>query len=164
MARGRPVEPELRAKAVAMMREGKGRNEIARETGIAAATITKIAAEEGHAFDMASTETAVAVAKVSRAARRGAIIDRLYARTEKILDRLEADSYTYSLMGPNGVETVTEPYPPAADEKNFATSIHSYLKDAADLELVDDGDGLAPMESMLGRLAQRFGLVEAPSE
>lgn len=141
------------------MRAGKGRNEISRETGIAAATITKIADEEGHTFDLGATESAVAAAKISRAARRSAIIDRLYSRTERILDRLEADSYTYKLMGPNGVETIVEDNPPAADEKNLAAAIHSYLKDAADLELADDGDGLAPIESMLGRLAVRFGLV-----
>lgn len=161
MPRGRPVDPELRARAVSLMRAGKGRNEIHRETGISAATITKIAAEEGHAFDMTATQDAVATAKVSRAARRSAIIDRLYDRAESILDRLESGEYMHRMASGEGISTFYDKHAPAADEKSLSAAIHSYLKDAADLELVDDGNGLAPVESMLGRLAERFGLTSA---
>lgn len=157
MAQGRTFEDGLRARD--LFDAGKSCNAIARELGVSPSTISAWAKREGLSFNRAATEDAVAAAKVTRASRRSAIIDRLYARTEKILDRLEAESYTYMLMGPKGAVRVTEDYAPAADEKNYATAIHSYLKDAADLELVDDGDGLTPVESMLGRLAVRFGLV-----
>ena len=160
MPRGRPVDPEQRARATEMMREGKGRNEIHRETGISAATITKIAAEEGHSFDASETEAAVNVRRTSRAARRSDIIDRLYDRTEAILDRLEADEFSTLASGEYGLSiTLTLGYVPTVDEKNLAASINTYLDRAAKLELVDDGDGVAEADSMLGRLAKRFGLV-----
>lgn len=159
MAQGRTFEDGQRARE--LFDTGKSCNAIAKELGVSPSTISGWAKRENLSFDKSSTEDAVAAARVSRAARRGAIIDRLYARTERILDRLEADQYTYTLMGPNGSVTVTEDDPPAADEKNLATAIHSYLKDAADLELTDDGNGLSPVESMLGRLAVRFGLADA---
>lgn len=91
--------------------------------------------------------------------RRLALIDRLYARAERVLDRLEAPTYMYRLTTAAGVETFADDFPPSNDEKNLAAAVSTYLRVAADLELRDDGDGLAPVESMLGRLAQRFGLT-----
>jgi len=157
MAQGRTFEGGPRARE--LFDAGKSCNAIARELGVAASTISGWAKREGLSFNASKTEDAVATAKVSRAARRSAIIDRLYARSERVLDRLEKPTYMHRMMGPNGSETFEDEFPPAADEKSLSTAIHSYLKDAADLELVDDGDGLTPVESMLGRLAQRFGLV-----
>lgn len=161
MPSGVPVHPEQRARAKAMMAEGKGRNEIARAVGISTRQVDRIAADEGHIFDGTATETAVATRRLSRAARRADIIDRLYDRTEHLLDRIEADSFQTLGTGEYGASvTLDLDYVPVGDEKNVATTINIYLERAARLELVDDGDGVAEADSMLGRLAKRFGLVD----
>ncbi len=161
MAAGVPVQPEQRARAKALMAEGKGRNEIAREVGISTRQVDKIAEDEGHSFDASATETAVNARRTTRAARRADIIDRLYDRTEAILDRLEADTFDALGTGEYGASReLTLSFVPTVDEKNLASTINIYLDRAAKLELVDDGDGVAEADSMLGRLAKRFGLVD----
>ncbi|MCI2959537.1 helix-turn-helix domain-containing protein [Agromyces atrinae] len=159
MAQGRTFEDVQRART--LYDQGLSCNAIAKELGVAASTISGWAKREGLSFNQAKTEDAVAAAKITRAARRGAIIDRLYARTESILDRLESGEYMHRMPSGEGISTFYDEHPPASDERSLSSSIHSYLRDAADLELTDDSNGLAPVESMLGRLAERFGLVES---
>lgn len=69
--------------------------------------------------------------------RRASIVQRLYGRTEKVLDRLEASQYEYRMMGPEGSERVFDNDPPAGDERNLATSIAVYLDKATKLEDYD---------------------------
>lgn len=157
MSRGRTFDQGLRARE--LFDQGKSCNAIAKELGVAPSTISGWAKREGLSFDKAKTEDAVAAARVTRAERRGRIIDRLYGRAERVLDRLEADTYLHRMASGDGISTFRDEHPPAQDERALAASVHQYLRDAADLELVDDGNGLAPVESMLGRLAQRFGLT-----
>lgn len=157
MAQGRTFEGGKRARE--LFDAGMSCNAIAKELGVSPSTISGWAKREGLSFDRSATETAVNVLRVSRAARRGAILDRLYDRTEKILDRLEAPTYMYRIASGDGVSKFEDPEPPSADEKNLASSIGMYLERAARLEAVDDVDGVAEADSMLGRLAKRFGLV-----
>lgn len=158
MAQGRTFEDGTRARE--LFDAGMSCNAIAKELGVSPSTISGWAKREGLSFNRAATEDAVQAHRVTRAARRAEIIDRLYSRSETVLDRLEAETYSYTVTIPGkGSEKIEDVAPPAADERSLAASINAYLTLAARLELVDDGDGLAPVESMLGRLAQRFGLV-----
>ena len=81
----------------------------------------------------AAVEAKVADGKL----RRASIVQRLYARTEKILDRLEADTYTWTATTKEGTETVEDIEPPAADERSHATAIAIYLDKATKLEDYD---------------------------
>lgn len=158
MPRGRTFDQGQRARE--LFDAGRSCNAIAKELGVAPSTISGWAQREGLSFNQAKTEDAVAAARVTRAERRGRIIDRLYDRAERVLDRLEADKYMHRMASGDGVHTYHDEHPPAQDERSLSASVHQYLRDAADLELVDDSNGLAPVESMLGRLAVRFGVVE----
>lgn len=159
MAQGRAFEDGQRARE--LYDKGLSCNAIAKELGVSVSTISGWAKREGLSFDQSATEDAVRVRRNSRAARRADIIDRLYDRTEAILDRLEADTFdTLVPSGMGAMSTESLAYVPSTDEKNLASSINMYLERAARLELADDGDGVAEADSMLGRLAKRFGLVE----
>lgn len=159
MAQGRTFDQGQRARE--LYDKGLGCNAIAKELGVSASTISAWAKSEGLAFDESRSEVAVNARRTSRAARRSDIIDRLYDRTEHLLDRLEADEFKTLASGEYGASsTMTLDYVPTADEKNIAATINVYLDRAAKLELVDDADGVAEADSMLGRLARRFGLVE----
>jgi hypothetical protein len=157
MAQGRTFEDGQRARE--LFDQGMSCNGIAKTLGVSPSTISGWAKREGLSFDRGVTEAAVNVLRVSRAARRSAIIDRLYDRSEAILDRLEAPTYMYRLTAGPDVVTFEDEHPPSNDEKNLASSIGMYLERAAKLEAVDDQDGVAEADSMLGRLAKRFGLV-----
>lgn len=157
MAQGRTFEGGQRARE--LFDAGKSCNAIAKELGVSVSTISGWAKREGLSFDQGMTETAVNVLRTSRAARRAAIIDRLYDRTEAILDRLEAEEFdTLGTAEYGATREMTLKFVPTGDERALASSLNTYLERAARLELVDDGDGVAEADSMLGRLAKRFGL------
>lgn len=160
MTRGKTFDQGQRARE--LFDKGISCNAIAKNLGVAPSTISAWAKREGLSFDRSKTEDAVAAHKIDRAARRAAIIDRLYTRTEKLLDRLENAQFKTLITGEYGSQRTTElDFVPTIDEKNIAASLNTYLERASRLETVDDSDGLGPVESMLGRLAQRFGLTDA---
>src|SRR5690606_7109845 len=61
MAQGRPVEADVRARAIELIQAGMPRNAIARELQIAPSSVSTIARDEGLTFDRA-TQTASATA------------------------------------------------------------------------------------------------------
>lgn len=140
---------------------GKSCNAIARELGCSSSTISRWAKREGLSFDRSETAAMVSALRIDRAAVRADIIDRMYTRSQKILARLEASSYTYRAPTKDGTEVVTEDSAPPIDEKNFASAIAVYLDKAARLELVDSDSGVSGAKSMLADLGKAFGIVAA---
>jgi len=137
-------------------------NKIAKELGVAPSTISLWAKREGLSFNRARTAKAVTAHRIDRAAVRADIIDRMYLRSQKILSRVEADSFTYRIPTQYGSETVTDDAPPPGDEKNLAASVGIYLDKATRLELVDSDAGESGARSMLADLGQMLGLVDTP--
>lgn len=132
-----PITAEQRQRIIDLHGQGKSRNAIAREAGVGAGTVTKICNENGLTFDRSATINATHAKVADNKARRAAIIGRLYQRTEKILDRLEAPLYVYTVATKDSVERVEDLAPPAGDERNLATSIAVYLDKATKLEDYD---------------------------
>lgn len=158
MPRGRPVDDKTRERARELIRDGVGRNDVARQLGIAAASVTMIAKAAGLDFSRSATAVAVEARRVDRAARRGLIIDRLYDRAERVMSRLEAELYTYTVIVPGqGPEAVHEADPPARDEKDLASAVGAYLSQAAKLEDID-GDSSSDAKSMLADLGRALGI------
>ncbi|MCK9898146.1 hypothetical protein [Frankia sp. AgB32] len=149
----------VRERVHVLHEQGLSRNAIAREIGCAWSTITKIAQEEGLSFDRAQTAQAVEAAKVDNAARRVALVDRLYGRAESVLDRLEAEVYEYRVVGAEGSFVVKDKHPPAQDERNLSSAVTGYLGNAAKLEQLDQGDGSTAARSMLGDLARALDVA-----
>lgn len=158
MPRGIPVDPKTYARIPALHAKGVSRNQIAKTLGISTPSVSKWCAEHGLLFDRSASELAVRAAVIDRAARRGLIIDRLYARSEKQLDRLDsADGYSYRIVNAVGSETVTDTAASSADEKNHAAAINMYLTNALKLEAVD-GDSSSDAKSMLADLGRALGI------
>ncbi|MFK0062630.1 helix-turn-helix domain-containing protein [Streptomyces werraensis] len=152
-----PVTPEERAEIIRLHGEGKGRNEIARLVGRAQRTVTLICEEENLTFDRTATAVATEARKTDAKARRAAIIDRAYARVEKLLDRLdeaESGEFQFTASTVNGIETATLDHVPGQEEKALAGAISSYLAQAAKLEAIDGDPGVEAARSMLGALAE----------
>lgn len=151
----RPVTDEDRERVRELHAAGRGRNEIAREIGRPAGTVTRIARVLGLSFNRSATRAATQARKTDLAARRTALIDRAYTRAEHIYDRLEADKsgYKFTATTVNGIETRTLDHVPGQEERALAVAAGSHLSHAAKLEAVDAGDGADAARSLVGQLA-----------
>jgi transposase-like protein len=157
VTRGKTFDQGERARE--LFDQGKSCNAIAKELDVAPSTISNWAKREGLSFERAQTAKAVTAHRIDRAAARADIIDRLYKRSQAILDRLEADVYVYYIAVPGeGMERVEDDNPPAIDEKNLASAIGIYVDKASRLELVDGDAGEESARSMLAELGTFLGV------
>ncbi|UFS59486.1 hypothetical protein [Subtercola endophyticus] len=140
--------------------EGLGRNQIAAAVGVSAGTVTKLCVDMGLSFDRSATKAATSARVTDLKARKLAIVERLYARSEKILDRLEADTYTYRMPTEFGSELVHDDDPPADAERNLSSSISTYLVSAQKIESQFADPGLAKVRSMMEKMAEALGLAD----
>lgn len=161
MARGHTFDQGQRARE--LFDSGMSCNKIAKELGVAPSTISLWAKREGLSFDRARTALAVSAHRIDRAAVRADIIDRMYLRSQKILSRVEADSFTYRMPTQLGSETVSDAEPPPADEKNLASAIGIYMDKSTRLELIDADASESGARSMLADLGQMLGLTDTPT-
>lgn len=164
LPKGVTLTPAERAghleQVAALHKAGLGRNAIARETGLGLATVTAMAGELGLSFDRSTTEAATSARKADLAARRLDITDRLYARVEKLLDKLDGEEWrTLVAVAPGVDKPQNLDFVPPADEKATASSIGSYLAAAAKIEAVDSDRGLDAAKSLLTDLGTAFGLI-----
>jgi len=137
--------------------EGKGRNEIATLMQRSPRTISVYAAEMDLTFDRTATAVATEARKTDAKARRAAIVDRAYARVEKLLDRLDAaehGGFQFTASTVNGIETEHLDHVPGQEEKALAGAITQYLNQAVKLEQLDGDPGVEAARSMLGSLAE----------
>lgn len=118
--------------------QGLGCNEIARRTGTNQSTVSKRCKALGLTFDRSQTSAGTAARSIDARGRRQAIIDRLYERADKLLKRLDADTFWTLMSVGAGEQQPTElTFVPAVDERYLAHSIGSYLQSAAKLEAID---------------------------
>lgn len=154
-----PITKAEKRRILDLHAEGKSRNEIAREVGRSTATITRTVTEAGGTFDRSNTEAATKAAIADRKVRRNAIIDRLYTRTEKALERLEAEEFRALVpVAPGRQEAQDLDFVPGAEERQISSSMTSYLTAAANLEKVDADYGVEASKHMLGSLMEQIGL------
>lgn len=155
-----PVTPEEHAEIRRLHAAGIGRNEIARRIGRGPRTVSEFCEREGLTFDRTMTAVATEAKKIDARARRAALIERAYARAEKVFDRLEADDtdgYKYTATTVNGIETKTLDHVPGPEERSLATAAGQYLTQAAKLEALDAGTGHDEDRGILTGIAQALG-------
>lgn len=106
------------------------------------------------------TRNAVEAKVVDGKLRRANITERLYGRAEKILDDLEAPTFTTILKGEYGVENVRQlDFVPPADVKTLLQALGTALTTTAKLESVDTDNGVAGAVSMLDKLVEQIGAI-----
>lgn len=160
MAAPRPWAEQDAARLVELHAAGRSLHSIATDLGRSKDTISRKAAAAGLTWDRSKTAAAAQAVVVDNKARRALLVSRHYARAEKVLDRLEAATFTTLVpvgMGeqrPQALEFV-----PAIEEKALAQAVSTYLTSAARLEQIDAGDGSDTVRSLLGSLARTLGLA-----
>lgn len=86
-----PLDPELKAAILEAIKAGGKRNEIARTHQVSPSTVSKLAAEIGHAFDRAQTKHATAASVADTASRRATLAERLIRLAELSMDQAIAE-------------------------------------------------------------------------
>lgn len=166
MARGETFNPQKRAEALALFNEGYGCNAIAREVGVSPATISRWAKTEGLAFDSSQAALAVRAHTVDLAKDRVLLAQKMTQAANDMLDMLDGPFTVYNFGGKDNTFASREldAVPVDARRTIITASAIAFDKATKVVEASEDGDALAPVESMLGRLAQRFGLVESADD
>lgn len=166
MAERRTFTDKHAQEARALFDEGHGCNAIARKLSVSPATISGWAKREGLRFDRSQTALAVRAHTIDLAEMRVHLAQKMAVAASDMLDRLDGEYTVFSFGGKdNEYNEHTLEEPPVEVVRNAVTTAGiAFDKASRIVEASDDADGLAPVESMLGRLAVRFGLVETPDE
>ncbi|WP_336633604.1 MULTISPECIES: terminase gpP N-terminus-related DNA-binding protein [unclassified Microbacterium] len=152
--------------ARALYDEGFSCNAIARKLGVGVATISRWAKDEGLAFDRSQTAMAVRAHTIDLAESRLLLAKKLQVAAHDLLDSLDGEYLVYSFGGKDNVYSEhTLDRPPVEVIRNAVTTAGIAFDKATKVVEAESGAaGLAPVESMLGRLAQRFGLIEGDGD
>ena len=156
-----------RAQARKLFDEGLSCNAIAKRLKCSPSTVSRWAKAEGLSFkDRAQTATATAVREFDMAAARIRLAEKMTKNADKVQDSLDGPFLVYSFGGKDNTyrEHTLEVAPMSARREAQPVTAIPFDKLTKALEAVDEANGLAPVESMLGRLAMRFGLVESASD
>lgn len=145
---GEPLAQGVIAEIQRLAADGVGRNEIARQLGVSAGTVTRHA--PAGSFDRKSTAAAVKARKVDLAARRAEIAALLLEDAARLRAQLWQPHIAFAFGGKENTyneHPLSEPTP--ADKRALITSAVTALN--AHLRLVDhDADGgLHDAESVL---------------
>lgn len=162
MAQGRPVEADVRARAIQLIQDGMPRNAIARELNIAPSSVSGIARDAGLSFDRANqTASATAARQHDLKVRRLELIDELMAKAADHLVAIDQPFLAFSFGGKENTYASEElDRPPTGDILNLHRAASLAMKDARELIRDDDDQGVAEAESMLMNLILELGLHE----
>lgn len=120
------MAPEKRAAILKDIRAGKkSRNQIARDHGVSAGSVTNIAreADEGDAFDRSATKSATEAAVTDAASIRAATSRRFLDEANKLLDELHKPHVAYSFGGKENSYNEHEfPEPPVDAKRTLITA------------------------------------------
>lgn len=139
---------------------GLGRNSIARELGIAAATVTRICQERGLLFDRAATRQALAARRIDCAALRTELEQQLLEDAQRLRAQLWQPHEYRDHGGRDFVEvkwTRDEPNP--VDKKHLMQAASAAIDRSIRLAELDKGGEIAEARTMLGQLLQQLQVV-----
>lgn len=141
-----PLDPAKRAAIAEAIRDGgKGRNEIARDHGVSASTVGKIAEAEGidGAFDRAQTKRATEARNADVAARRAELKKLLVEDAHRLRAQLWAPCVMHNFGGKDNTHnSIDLPQPTFEQQRNIMTSVGIAVQRVADLEKLDMGGGV----------------------
>lgn len=126
-----PIDPGKRDRIVELAQSGMGRNQIARELGVAAATVSNVCDKAGVLFDRKGTEQATRAKVLDAKKKRAELLDQqlqiAWITQQRMLDVLEKRSTWPTLVkGPMGsMETRRLAYLPADDFQKTQNGLSS---------------------------------------
>ncbi len=147
-----------RDKIAALHAKGKGRNEIAREIGRSAYSVTKVVKELGLSFDEAATVEATAARVAQMKARRVDLAEKLLDDALKLRERLWSP-HNYYERGQDAMIPMTLPLPPLRDARDGYAALQIALKGHMDLIAGSTDSSVEDKRSVLANLIDRIKTV-----
>ncbi|WP_051393062.1 hypothetical protein [Glycomyces arizonensis] len=146
------IDDQTRAAILAdLQAENGSTRDIAERHGVGHASVSRIAKDAGLALDRSKTVHATRARLADIRELRARLAERTLRRAHKVLDRLDADTYSSKQVAPNGaVVTVETEHPPARDERDLAAAVSSYTTAAE--RVTDNDSGADATKSLLGSL------------
>lgn len=163
MPRGRPVDTAKRNRAITLMTvKNLPRNQIARQLGLAGATVTDIARQIGHEFNRKDTALAVAARQVDLKAERTELAQMAAARAREALEDMDAPHEVTEFSADAG-EFVTHlrNQPSITDRQRLAYTATMLLRTATQLDRSEEGAGVRAGVAVVDGLAAGFGALAA---
>jgi len=132
---------------------GASRNDIARDLGRSAATISKWCGRLGLAFDRTSTQAATAAKVQDAKAKRAELMQGLLDDAQRLREQLFAPAVVFSFGGKdNSYESRRVPEPPARDKRDLMASINQALMASLRLDEHDRGSDVDDAKAMVDEL------------
>jgi transposase-like protein len=159
-----PLTEQDRARILELHAQGMSRNDIAREVGRAAASVTKVVHEAGGTFDRAATKAATAAKQADaterKAAARLAELEILELMQKQVLDVFHGrKKHKTKIRAGMGAEEVVElDFIPAGELQQLGNARSSTT---TIITRLDENAGEQAARSLLGGLAEAFGLTDA---
>lgn len=94
-----PISDEQRAQVLNLHAQGLPRNDIARQTGVSAGSVTNICRDAGLSFDRSATKQASAARSVDLTAGRIRLAEKMLAASESMLDKIDDPYLVYNFGG-----------------------------------------------------------------
>lgn len=143
------------------MKDGWGRNRIARELGISGSSVTKIAADAGHVFDATQTEVAVRAAQIDNAKMREQLAKVALLRAMDAADAMDSPTELVHFQPateaePGGWHTYTLDAPSFSDQRNLATIFGIMVTKAGELSRATAAAGDQSTISFVEALAEQM--------
>ena len=150
-----PVQAHVRAKVLDLHSKGLGRNEIAKLTGIGAASVTRIVQADGGSFDRSKTEQAVKARQVDMASLRGQVAQKLLTRANELLDDMDEPFLAFNFGGKDNTyaEHLLERAPVEA-RHTMIRAAATAMRTHTDLVKFDSDQGQGHAESLLDAIAE----------
>lgn len=136
--------------------QGLPRNEIARQVGISAGSVTNICRDAGRSFDRSGTKHATEARQIDLAAGRVRLAEKMLAASEAMLDRIDDEYLVYNFGGKdNTYEEHRLESAPVEVRRNIITTAGITFDKLTRIVEKDNG-GLEQAVGVLDQIAEGF--------
>lgn len=151
-----PISAEQRQQVLDLHAQGHPRNDIARQTGISAGSVTNICRDAGLSFDRSATKQATAARSVDLAAGRIRLAEKMLAASESMLDKIDDEYLVYNFGGSENTyrEHLLESAPVEVKRNIITTAGITFDKLTRIVEKSDTG--LEQAAGVLDQIAEGF--------
>ena len=155
-----PITPEVRERILDLARQGVTRNQIARQLGVGAATVSKICREGGVTFDRTATKAATAAAVADARSRRARLMLDLLDDAARLRGQLWLPHTYRDHGGRDFIEAKwTQEEPTPADKRHLMLAASTAIGSSLKLDLHDSDNGAGEAKSLIGALAEGLGVA-----
>lgn len=151
-----PVHEEKRAQVAKLVAEGVSRNQIAKDLGIGAATVSRIAKAEGLSFDRSMTRAAVEARSVDLADSRTKLAEKMLNTAHGLIDSLDEPFLVFNFGGRDNEYNEHRLDKPPVDAYRQVMTTAGIAFDKATKILEKSKPGAENVAGMIGLLAASF--------